>query len=296
MTALALDVGGTKFAAALVADDGTPVDPISVPVPTTGAWNTCADLLRRVAGTLPVHTVGIASAGPIDHRTGTVAPPNMPDWADGFPLVDAIRSLLGNPRVVLALDGPAALLAEHRLGAARGTDDAIGVVLGTGVGGGLLLGGRVVWGRSGNAGHLGHVISPYGTERCTCGGAGCVETVAGGAAAVRWARAHGWTGRDGVALATDARAGNSIAAAALERAGTAMGQAIASVAAVVDAPFAVVGGGFAESGDLLWRPMIAAAARHARLSFVRELTIVPAQLGALATLTGAAQLTSVTSR
>ncbi|UYP18547.1 ROK family protein [Rhodococcus sp. Z13] len=290
MTVLALDVGGTKFAAAVVADDGTPLEPRSVRVPQTGVWDACAGLLCEIAalGTEPVTAVGIAAAGPVDAAGGTIAPINIREWSGGFPLVHAVRELFPYARVGLVMDGAAATLAEQRFGAGRGVGDLLGVVLGTGIGGGLVLGGRLVRGRTGNAGHVGHVVSPYGTAACSCGGIGCVETVASGPAAVRWARAHGWEGRDGTALAADADAGVGVAAAALERAGTAVGQVVASAAALVDVSRVVVGGGFAQAGQHLWRPMLASAARHARLGFVRELQIVPAELGPIATLTGAA--------
>ncbi|WP_413767661.1 ROK family protein [Rhodococcus pyridinivorans] len=289
MTVLALDVGGTKLAAAVAADDGTPLEARSVPVPRKDVWGACAGLLREVAeiGEGPVTAVGIAAAGPVDTNAGTIGPINISEWSSGFALVDAVRSLFPDARVDLVMDGAAATLAEQRFGAGRDVTDLLGVVLGTGIGGGLVLGGRIVRGRTGNAGHIGHVVSPYGTTVCACGGVGCIETVASGPSAVRWARAHGWEGPDGVALAADAEAGIGVAAAALERAGTALGQVIASAAALVDVGRVVVGGGFAQSGGHLWRPMLASAARHARLRFVQDLQIVPAELGALGTLTGA---------
>ncbi len=290
MTALALDVGGTKLAAAIVADDATPLEPKSVPVPAAGVWDSCAALLRDVAGTEPVTAVGIAAAGPVDAVRGTAAPINITEWAAGFPLADAVRSLFSGARVRLAMDGAAATLGEQRFGAGRGVADLLGVVVGTGIGGGLVLGGRIVSGRTGNAGHIGHIVSAYGTAVCACGGIGCIETVASGPSAVRWAQAHGWEGTDGAALAADAQAGVGVAAAALERAGTALGQVIASAAALTDVSRVVVGGGFAQSGTHLWRPMLASASRHARLGFLRELQIVPAELGALGTLAGASLL------
>ncbi|MGI9208268.1 MAG: ROK family protein [Rhodococcus sp. (in: high G+C Gram-positive bacteria)] len=290
MTALALDVGGTKLAAATVADDATPLEPQSVPVPAAGVWETCAALLREVAGTEPVTAVGIAAAGPVDTARGTVFPINITEWASGFPLADAVRSLFPGARVRLAMDGAAAALGEQRFGAGRGVADLLGVVVGTGIGGGLVLGGRIVTGRTGNAGHIGHMVSAYGTAVCACGGVGCIETVASGPAAVRWARLHGWEGSDGTALAADAQAGSGVAAAALERAGTALGQVIASAVALADVSHVVVGGGFAQSGTHLWRPLLASTARHARLGFLREVRVVPAELGALGTLAGASLL------
>ncbi|PTR23538.1 glucokinase [Rhodococcus sp. OK519] len=290
MTALALDVGGTKIAAALVGADGRPHGVVTVQTPTAGVWDTCAALLADVPRGATVTSVGIASAGPVDTAAGTVAPVNIAEWRDGFPIVDAVGALFPGATVRLALDGAAAALAEHRLGAGRGLPDLLGVVVSTGVGGGVIRGGRIEGGRTGNAGHIGHMVVPGGDERCACGAVGCLETAASGTAALRWARASGWSGATGADLAVDAELGEPTAAAALERAGIALGQSFASAAALLDVDLVVVGGGFAQSGPALWSPMTTAAAAQARLSFVRELRIVPAELSVLGTLTGAGLL------
>ncbi|QKT13289.1 ROK family protein [Rhodococcus sp. W8901] len=290
MTALALDVGGTKMAAARVLPDGSPDHRVTVPTPQSGVWDACGALLERAAGGEPITSVGIASAGPVDTTAGTVAPVNIAEWRDGFPIVDAVRTLFPSATVRLALDGAAAALAEHRLGAGRGTPDLLGVVVSTGVGGGVIRGGRIVGGRTGNAGHVGHMVVPGGAEQCGCGAFGCLETVASAPAALRWARTNGWDGATAADLAVDAALGEPTAADALERAGTALGQVLASAAALLDIGLVVVGGGFAQAGPALWDPMIAAAARHARLSFLRDLRLAPADLGVLGTLTGAGLL------
>lgn len=290
MTALALDVGGTKMAAARVLPDGSPDHRVTAPTPQSGVWDACGALLERAAGGEPITSVGIASAGPVDTTAGTVAPVNIAEWRDGFPIVDAVRTLFRSATVRLALDGAAAALAEHRLGAGRGTPDLLGVVVSTGVGGGVIRGGRIVGGRTGNAGHIGHMAVPGGAEQCGCGAFGCLETVASAPAALRWARTNGWDGATAADLAVDAALGEPTAADALERAGTALGQVLASAAALLDIGLVVVGGGFAQAGPALWDPMIAAAARHARLSFLRDLRLAPADLGVLGTLTGAGLL------
>ncbi|MFM1730794.1 ROK family protein [Prescottella soli] len=290
MTALALDLGGTKMAAALVGADGRPLVPLTMPTPPADVWDACAALLEKAADGAPVTAVGIAAAGPVDVTAGTVAPVNIGEWRGGFPIVDAVRSLFPSATVRLALDGAAAAYAEHRLGAGRGTPDLLGVVVSTGVGGGVIRGGVIDGGRTGNAGHIGHMVVPGGDERCGCGAVGCLETVASGPAALRWARADGWIGATAADLAVDAGLGEPVATAALERAGTALGQVFASAAALLDVDLVVVGGGFAQAGPALWEPMTAAAARHARLSFVRDLRVVPAELGVLGTLTGAGLL------
>ncbi|WP_430334266.1 ROK family protein [Rhodococcus sp. ACT016] len=291
MTALALDVGGTKLAAALVGADGRPQDPVTMPTPPADVWHACASLLRKAAGDATVTAVGIASAGPVDTPAGAVAPVNIREWRGGFPIVDAVRGLFPAAGIRLALDGAAAAYAEHRLGVGRGTPDFLGVVVSTGVGGGVIRGGIIAGGRTGNAGHIGHMVVPGGDERCGCGAVGCLETVASGPAALRWARANGWIGATGADLAVDAGLGEPTAAAALARAGTALGRAFASAAALLDVDLVVVGGGFAQAGPALWDPMTAAAANSARLPFLRELRLAPAELGVLGTLTGAGLLT-----
>ncbi|WP_137723900.1 ROK family protein [Prescottella subtropica] len=287
MTALALDVGGTKMAAARVRPDGTLDDPVTVPTPASGVWDACAGLLRKVADGQTVTAVGIASAGPVDTVAGVVAPLNIRQWCDGFPLVDAVRGLFPDASVRLVLDGAAAAYAEHRLGAGRGIPDLLGVVVSTGVGGGLIRGGRIDGGRTGNAGHIGHMVVPDADDRCGCGAVGCLEAVASGSGALRWARANGWSGATGADLAVDAELGEPTAAAALERAGIALGRAFASAAALLDVDVVVIGGGFAQSGPALWEPMTASAAAHARLSFLHDLRLAPAELGVLGTLSGA---------
>ncbi|MBY6367778.1 ROK family protein [Rhodococcoides corynebacterioides] len=293
--ALALDIGGTKFSAALVDDDGRPGEPVVVPTPTENVWAACEELLLTVVADADVEpddviAVGIAAAGPVDTVAGSVSPINIAEWYEGFGVVDAVRALFPSAAVDLALDGACAALAEHRFGAARGYDDVLGMVVSTGIGGGVILGGRPVGGRSGNAGHVGHIVVPGSVDPCTCGGIGCVETVASGPNAVRWARENGWEGETGQDLAEAARAGEPLAVAALQRAGVALGQAISSAAALLDLDVAVVGGGFSAAGDALWNPLRETVALHARLGFLADFTVVPAELGGIGTLTGAAIL------
>ena len=287
---LALDIGGTKMAAGVVSEDGRVPVFDSVPTPQTDPWGACAALLERVADGRDVDGVGIACAGPVDTVAGVVAPINITEWAQGFELVAGVRSVFPDAGTALAMDGAAAALAEFHHGAGRGTPNLLSLVVSTGIGGGIVLGGEIARGRTGNAGHIGHLVVPGSSESCSCGGVGCLETVASGPSAVRWARSQGWSGNTGRELAEGARSGDAIAVDALHRAGTALGGAIASAAALLDVDLAVIGGGFAQSGAPLWEPMLDAAARHARLSFVAGLRIVPAELGGAGTLTGAGLL------
>lgn len=248
-----------------------------------------AALLRGVRGSTPVRGAGIGCGGPIDPVGGTVSPVNIPEWAD-FPLRDRVAELVEGLPVMLANDGVCMALGEQRHGAGRGIPDLFGVVVSTGVGGGLVSGGRPVLGRSGNAGHIGHVVvDPDGIE-CGCGGRGCLETVAAGPSLVRWARQQGWGGTDAATLAAAARSGDAVARQAFRRGGLALGRALASVAAVCDVDLIVLGGGVVESDELLLGPTREALALHARLGYLRGLRVVAASLGPAAGLVGAAAL------
>ncbi len=289
MSVLGLDVGGTKLAAALVADDGTLLRTARCATPGTDVLAATVGVLREVAGDERPRAVGIGSAGPVDATAGTVTPVNIPQL-HGLPLVAGVAEAFGGVPVRLAGDGACFALGEARRGAGRGVPDLLGVVVSTGVGGGLVLDGQVVTGRTGNAGHLGHVVSDPDGEPCPCGARGCLETVASGPSSVRWARRHGFTGTDGQALAVAALAGDPVAVAALERAGRALGLALASAAALADLDLVVVGGGFAAAGAPLWSAARRALTPHAVMPFVRGLRLVAAELGEHAGVLGAAEL------
>jgi glucokinase len=167
------------------------------------------------------------------------------------------------------------------------------MVVSTGVGGGLVLDGAPYDGRTGNAGHVGHVVVDQGGALCSCGGHGCVETVAAGPRMARWAREHGWDAppeADAKELADAALAADPVARQAYERGARAVAAMIASVGAVCDLDLVVIGGGVARSGALLFDPLRAALADYAGLDFLRGLRVLPAELGGDAGLVGAAAL------
>ncbi|MGE2732221.1 ROK family protein [Mycolicibacterium vaccae] len=290
---VALDIGGTKLAAALVGADGTPTNIRRRPTPAGTAeqiWSAIEALLSDAIDGRPV-AVGVSSAGPVDLPRGTVSPINIAGWQD-FPVVERVAAATGLP-VTLAGDGVCMTLGETWRGAARGARFALGMVVSTGVGGGLVLDGRPVHGRTGNAGHVGHVVVEPDGLPCTCGGRGCVETVASGPHLVRWAHAHGWRAQpdaDARALAESARRGDEVARRAFRRGGDALARMIASVAAVADLDLVVVGGGVAQAGPVLFDPLRQALTSYAGLAFLRDLRVVPAELGGDAGLVGAAVL------
>jgi glucokinase len=292
---LAIDVGGTKIAVGLADSDGALVHTATQPTPHGDAeavWAVAERLITETTADTAVRGVGIASAGPIHLPTGTVSPINIAGWRD-FPIVDRVAALLPGVPVRLGGDGLCMALGEHRHGAGRGAKFLLGMVVSTGVGGGLILDGAPYDGASGNAGHVGHVVVDLDGEPCTCGGHGCVETIASGPRMARWARDHGWAApADAGAkeLAQAADAGNELAVLAFRRSATALAAMIASVAAVCDLDLAVIGGGVAKAGPLLFDPLREALDGYAGLDFVRGLPVVPAQLGGDAGLVGAAAL------
>ncbi|MFI7100669.1 ROK family protein [Streptomyces sp. NPDC050161] len=295
----ALDIGGTKIAGALVDGHGRLLVRTSRPTPADQDGAVVMRAVAEVIGELTadpawqrVAAVGIGSAGPVDASAGTVSPVNIPGWRD-FPLVAGVRALVGDRPVVLVGDGVAMTAAEHWQGAARGRANALCMVVSTGVGGGLVLNGRLHTGPTGNAGHIGHISVDLDGESCPCGARGCVERIASGPNIARRALANGWRpGADGdasaAAVAVAAQAGDPVALGSFERAAQALAAGIAATATLVEIDIAVIGGGVAGAGDVLFTPLRRALRSYATLSFVADLTVVPAQTGTDAGLVGAA--------
>ncbi|MFF4224514.1 ROK family protein [Streptomyces sp. L500] len=295
----ALDIGGTKIAGALVDGAGRPRVRARRPTPARedGATVMAAvaavlDELARSAEWPLVRAVGIGSAGPVDASAGTVSPVNVPGWR-GFPLVAEVTRRVGGLPVTLVGDGVAMTAAEHWQGAARGRADALCMVVSTGVGGGLVLGGRLRSGPTGNAGHIGHISVDLDGDPCACGSRGCVERIASGPHIARRALEAGWRpGPDGdrsaAGVAAAARAGDPVALASFARAARALAAGIAATATLVEIEVAVIGGGVAEAGDVLFGPLREHLRDYAALSFASGVEVLPARLGSDAGVVGAA--------
>ena len=298
----AVDIGGTKIAGALVDAAGAISRHV---VADTRATRPADEVMAAVAQVVDavsagpewerVAAIGIGSAGPVDISRGCVSPVNIPGWRD-FPLVERVRALpvvAGRP-VVLGGDGVALAAAEHWLGAAQPYANALCMTVSTGVGGGLILGGEVYCGPTGNAGHIGHLSVAVDGEPCPCGGRGCVETMASGPAIARRAISDGWqpppADRSAKAAADAARGGEAAALAAFDRAARALAAGVAATAALVEIEAVVVGGGVAKAGDVLLEPLRRHLKEYAALPFTSGLIVAPAQQGTDAGLIGAAHL------
>ncbi|MBI5160094.1 MAG: ROK family protein [Micrococcales bacterium] len=297
--ALALDLGGTKTEAALVNRDGGVIEGTRFRMPTGARsdsdqlWHAVRtvvlDALETIPSGLRLAGVGIGSAGPITHDAGLVSPLNLAAWRE-FPLRDRVAELVPDLPVRLEMDGICITLAEHWVGAAQGCANLMGMIVSTGIGGGLILGGHTVPGPTGNAGHIGHVEAAGFDDPCACGGRGCIEAIASGPNTVRWARSAGFAGSTGEELATAHAAGDPIALAAVERSGRAIGQAIASATNLVDLEVVAIGGGFSHVSPALFDAIRAAIARRRNFSFVTKVQVVPSALSGEGPLIGAGAL------
>ena len=297
--ALALDLGGTKVEAGLVASDGAILAGTRFRQPT-GATRSSDELaasvdavVRQVLETVPDEAelvgVGVGSAGPVMLREGAVSPLNLKVWR-GYPLRAQIAALVPGIPVTLRMDGLCITLAEHWIGAAQGYDNVMGMIVSTGVGGGLILGGQTVAGPTGNAGHIGHIEVAGFDDPCPCGGRGCLEAVASGPRTVRWAREHGFHGTTGEDLAAAYADGDPVAAQAVRRAGLAIGRAIASATSLVDLDVVAIGGGFSHVTPDLFDIIREPIAERVEFDYIRKVEVVPSGLSGDGPLVGAAAL------
>ena len=278
---LAIDIGGTKLTAGIVDGTGAVVVRDRVPTPSRDVWAAAARLVRRVIAASPEPPIacGVACGGPVAAATGHVSPLYIPSWRS-FALRELMEELTGLPTAV-DTDAKAIASGEAWCGAAVGVTDFIGVCVATGVSGGIISGGRLLQGRSGNAGNIGHmVVEPNGRE-CACGGVGCLDA---------------YCSRVSIEEETG-RASQRAPRAIMERTGTLVGRALASVAAIVDLRMAVVGGSLALAfGDVFYDAAQLEVQRRTGLSHLQGFSIVPVGLGHHAPLVGAAALARYAQR
>jgi glucokinase len=291
--ALAVDIGGTKMAAGLVTRDGSLVARDIVPTrpsPTPGVgggvgpgeasellWDDLAVLVTRVISSVGAgdRTIvcGAGCGGPMSPGGEEVSPLNIGAWRS-FPLRARLAGLTGLPTFV-DNDAKAVALGEGWVGAAAGAADYVAMVVSTGVGGGIVLDGRLLDGRLGNAGHIGHVVVEPDGRECRCGGRGCLEAEASGTALA----------------AITGQPAQLAPAVVVERAGMLVGRAIASVVNLLDLPLAVVSGSVALGfGDPFFGAAQAEIDLRCGLEFARGARVIPGGLGDRGPLIGAARV------
>jgi len=308
MSWIGLDLGGTKVYGVLLAGDEVKAHVKRKTPPEGGSPAVVACMAGVVAdlgGAKGVKGIGVGAPGLVDRQHGIVRrAPNLAGWEDDFPLGPALAQAVGTDvPVVLGNDVFVAVQGEHRLGAARGRSDVLGIWLGTGVGGGLVLDGRMRRGPHGLAGEIGHTIVHPGGLPCGCGGLGHLEAYAGRASMERRARAEAAAGRPNalVRLAGEQRmrsgifakaleAGDPFTAELLDGAVEAVGITIASLTTLLDLELVVLGGGLGERlGDQL-AGRVEEAARSRLYARESPLRVVPTELGDAAGAVGAALL------
>ena len=306
---LGVDIGGTKVAAGVVDEQGRILARTRQPTPGASpdqVEDVVAACVQELQREHEVEAVGIGAAGFIDvTRSRILVAPNLA-WRDE-PLREAVEQRVGLPCVV-ENDANAAAWGEHRFGAGRGADDLVMITVGTGIGGGLVLGGRLYRGRHGIGAEYGHLQMVEGGRRCGCGQRGCWEQYCSGRALLRDAReiadvrpAYGRRllelgagqpeGIEAVEVTQAAREGDPAALECFRTIGTWLGQGMADLAAVLDPGAFVVGGGVADAGELLLAPAREAFAARLTGTGSRPLAEVRlAELGNDAGLVGAADL------
>jgi glucokinase len=282
---IGLDVGGTKISSGLVDRAGRILVQREIPSPDVSEAGILRTLDAAVEELLDARVVAIGYGIPacLERGTGRILQAmNLP--LDDVDLLERARERYGLP-VGVENDASAATLAEWKLGAGRGTSNLVMLTLGTGVGGGVVLDGRLFRGWA----ELGHLVVQEGGSECSCGGRGHVEALASGSAADRMARELFGEDAEAPLLVEHAEAGHVGAVAALERIGSSLGAAIGSLVNVFDPELTVIGGGFGSAAGHLVLEPARRAARAEAIPPARELIrIVPAELGADAGLVGAA--------
>ncbi|SRR5579875_1066890 len=271
--ALAIDIGGTKMAAGLVDRAGRVTWRQQVPTPPGDDGEVVWEALAALVSQAPrgASLCGVGCGGPMEGRGERVSPLNIAGWR-GFPLRARLRQLTG-VEVHVDNDAKALALAEGWVGGAAGVRHYLAMVVSTGVGGGIVLDGRLLDGTGGNAGHIGHVVVEPDGRRCSCGGRGCLEAEASGTAIAAV------TGRPA------AEAGPEV----VRRTGALVGRAVASVANLLDLQLATVAGSVALGfGDAFFAAATEEIEARCRMDFSAPTRIVPSPLGAEAPLVGAA--------
>ena len=306
--AIGLDIGGTKIAGGVVAEDGTVLDLLEVATPATGDGPGTLEVLRQITGSLrdqhpSVEAIGAGAAGMVEWPSGRIrwAPNNS--YRD-LPLRHLLAEETGLPAVV-DNDANVAAWAEARHGAAAGAGHALILTVGTGIGAGLVLDGRLHRGQSGLSGELGHIILAPGGPPCGCGNTGCLEAMASGSALGRAGRqaaaadpcgmlatlAAGAEKVTGQTVFDAAQRDDPTARGLFSQIGYWLGVGIASVVNLLDIEIVVIGGGLVSAGELLLAPT-----RESLRGLVfgrsrRPLpALVPARFGPSAGVVGAATL------
>ncbi len=303
---LGIDIGGTKTAAGVVDVDGQALSFCVEPTPRDADADALFALVVSLAERAcdgfrdRVVAAGVGCGGPMIYPDGIVSPLFIPAWRS-FPLRVRLASALHLP-ITLDNDANAFALGEAMFGAGRGAHYMLGIIVSTGVGGGIVADGRVFHGATGNAGHIGHTIVSAEGPRCSCGAIGCLTAYASGTGLVARAQA-GIQARtsttlatlseralSGQAIADAAASGDVFASGLMHDAGVAIARGIVDAASLLDLDRVVLGGGLIQAGEILLDPLRKELRERARLPFTRDLALQITATAREAGVIGAAAL------
>ncbi len=305
-TVFGIDIGGTKLAVGAVNADGEILGMDETP---TRAAEGPERVLDRVVGlakhvlAMPgvswrvIQRIGIACSGPMDREAGLVfKAPNLPGWVR-VPVVKHIEDALALP-AILENDANAAALGEFRYGVGKGMDSLVYLTVSTGIGGGIILGGKIWHGVNCGAGEVGHIMLVPDGPPCGCGSRGCLEALSSGTAIARRARElleAGGTSRlrdipnfDASDVARLAQEGDALAGEVWQAAVKHLSLGIVAIITILGPELIVIGGGVSRAGDFLFEPLRQEVRRHVKVVPVESLRILPAALGRNVGILGAA--------
>ncbi len=311
MYVVGIDLGGTQVRAGLVDEKGRIVRREAMPTRARegqeAVLNRIATLVRDVCADVPwnsIRAVALAVPGPVDPYTHTVRlAPNLAGWRD-VPVGDLLSEKLGRP-VLVGNDANLAALGEYRFGAGRGIDHLIYITVSTGVGGGIIVDGRLLLGHKGYAAEVGHHVVLANGPRCGCGNRGCLEALASGTAIAREARVAVAMGEetrlremcegdiwriDARMVGEAARAGDDVAGRVMQRAGHYLGIGIVNLMHIFNPRRIILGGSVMKAGRLVTEPMWEAIRERAHTAYLEDFDIREASLGDDVGILGAAAL------
>jgi len=308
---LAIDLGGTKIIAAIISNRGKVMArEYRLTLADEGPESVIKRILSAIDHLLSLRnldppqldSISIAAAGAIDFDRGVITlSPNLPGWYD-IPFRDIVKEKYG-VNTFLINDANAAALGEHHLGVGKGIDNLVFLIVGTGIGGGIIINGKLYQGPCGSAGEIGHTTIDVNGPRCSCGNIGCLEMLASGTAVAQEAIrriSHGERSSlteiiegkieniTAETVGVAAQGGDSLALEVISKAGTYLGVGMVNLVNIFNPEMIIVGGGVAQMGDLLLNPARQVIRERAFQLSARLVRIVPAQLGDNAGVLGAA--------
>jgi len=310
-TAIGVDLGGTNIKAGVVSASGEVVATTECPtLAAEGPDAVVGRMAKLVADLKPkagsdVAGVGVGSPGPLNQLTGMLYfTPNMPGW-DNYPLGANLAKKTGM-KIVVDNDANVAALGEYQFGAGKGTRTMILLTLGTGIGGGVIIEGKVLNGPDVTAGEVGHIVINPDGPKCGCGNHGCMEAYCGTAGILSRAwtllekpnavsMLRDWTGDDRLKLTPAmltkaAEQGDGIAISVLRETGRLLGVGIASLTNLFAPDMVLLGGGISGAGEFIFRSVREEVEKRAMAPNNKRVKILPAKLGNTAGLVGAAAL------